>query len=142
MQRQNNQARLASDRLTLAHRSPNLRDARKESENAARGLASIQQLHSPPRLNVKRLRGIRQMPNRQFKQFPLGSKHWTVIKVSRYRRRIERGRHNNDAYLRPHALETLQKRQRKIAVKVTFVEFVEDDRVDAFESRICQQTAG
>jgi hypothetical protein len=82
------------------------------------------------------------MPNRQFKQLPLGSKDWTFIKVSRYRRRIERGRHYNDAYLRPGALETLQKCQRKIAVKVAFVEFVKDDRVDAFESWICQQTAG
>jgi hypothetical protein len=39
-------------------------------------------------------------------------------------------------------LETLQKCQRKIAIKVAFVEFVKDDRVDAFESWICQQTAG
>jgi hypothetical protein len=82
------------------------------------------------------------MPNRQFKQLPLGSKDWTVIQVSRYRRRIERGRHYNNAYLRPRALETLQKCERKITVKVAFVEFVKDDRVDALESRICQQTAG
>src|ERR1700755_2084656 len=100
MQGQNKQAHLASDRFTLAHRSPNLRDARKESENTAGGLAGIQQLHGLPRLNVKRLRRIRQMPNQQFKQLSLGSKDWTVIKVSRYRRRIERARHNNDAYLR------------------------------------------
>jgi hypothetical protein len=82
------------------------------------------------------------MPNRQFKQLSLGSKDWTVIKVSRYPHCVERGRHYNDAYLRPGALETLQKCQRKIAVKVAFVEFVKDDRVDAFESWICQQTAG
>ena len=77
------------------------------------------------------------MPNRQFKQLPLGSKNWTVIKVSRYRSRIESGRHYNDAYLWPSTLKTFQKRQRKIAVKVAFVEFVKNDRVDAFESWIC-----
>ena len=39
-------------------------------------------------------------------------------------------------------MEALQKCQRKIAVQVALVELVEDDRVDAPEGWICQQTAG
>ncbi len=35
MKGQYKQARSASDRFTLSHRSPNLCDARKESENTA-----------------------------------------------------------------------------------------------------------
>jgi len=70
-------------------------------------------------LDVKRLRRIGQMPNRQFKQLPLGSKDWTVIKVSRYRRRIECGRHYNDAYLRPDALKTLERYKPELFAEVS-----------------------
>jgi hypothetical protein len=142
MQGQNKQTRLASDRFALAHRSPDLNDPRKENQDTAGVLHGVQQFHSLPRLNMKRLGGVRQMPDRQLKQLSLRPKDRTIFKVSSYRRRIERGRHHNDAYLRPAALETLQECERKIAVQVALLEFVEDNRIDALESWIDQEPAG
>jgi hypothetical protein len=142
MQGQNKQTRLASDRLALAHGSPDLGDPRKENQDTTGVLPRTQQFHSLPRLNMKRLGGVRQMPDRQFKQLSLRSKDRTIFEISSYRRRIERGRHHDDAHLRPGALETLQECQREIAVQVALVEFVEDNRVDALEGWIGQEPAG
>src|ERR1700704_399455 len=133
MQGQNKQTRLTSDRFALARRSPDLGDTRKENQDTAGVLPRIQQFHSLPCLNMKRLGRGRQMADRQLKQLSLRSKDRTIFKISSYRRRIERGRHHDDAYLRPDALETLQECQCKIAVEVALVEFVEDNRVDALE---------
>ncbi|MDX6458066.1 MAG: hypothetical protein QOE55_1763 [Acidobacteriaceae bacterium] len=55
MQGQNKQTRLASDRLALAHGSPDLGDPRKENQDTAGVLPGIQQFDSLPRLNMKRL---------------------------------------------------------------------------------------
>ncbi|MDX6462832.1 MAG: hypothetical protein QOE55_6529 [Acidobacteriaceae bacterium] len=142
MHGQDKQARLASDRFALAHGSPDLGDARKENQDTAGVLPGIQQFHSLPHLNMKWLGRVRQMPDRQLKQLSLRSKDRTIFKVSSYRRGIERGRHHDDAYLRPGALETLQECQRKIAVQVAFVEFVEDNRVDALQGWIDQEPTG
>jgi hypothetical protein len=136
MQGKDQQTRLASDRFALTHGSADLGDARKENQDTAGVLPGIQQFHSVPHLNMKRLGGVRQMLDRQLKHLSLRPKDGTIFKVSSYRRRIERGRHHDDAYLRPGALETLQECQRKIAVQVTLVEFVEDNRVDALEGWI------
>src|SRR5258705_1173960 len=116
MQGQNKQTRLASDRFALAYRSPDLGDPRKENQDTTGVLPRTQQFHSLPRLNMKRLGGVRQMPDRQLKQLSLRPKDRTIFKVSSYRRRIKCGRHHNDADLRPGALETRQEFQRKIPV--------------------------
>jgi hypothetical protein len=142
MQGQNHQTRLASDCFTLAHRSPYLGDARKESQDTAGVLPGIQEFYGLSRLNLKGLRGVRQMPDRQRKPLSLRSKDRTTFKVSSYRRRIERGRHHDNPNLPSRALEPLQEYQRKITVQVSLVELVENDRIDSPEGWICKQTAG
>jgi len=78
------------------------------------------------------------MPDRQFKQLSPRSKDRTV-QGNALRPRIAGGRHYNDAYLRSGALETLRA-QREITVKASFVKFVKDDRIDAFESWVGSKT--
>src|ERR1700750_1026657 len=105
-------------------------------------LLGVHQLHSLPDLSVKRLGGIRQMPDRQRILPSFRSDHGAVLKVSSYRRRIERSRHHDDSNLWPSVLEAFQECEGKVAVEVSLVEFVENNRVDTLERRIGQQTAG
>jgi hypothetical protein len=142
MQGQDKQSILAGDRFALAHRPPDLRYAGQESKDIAGMLLGVQQLHSLPDLNVERLGGVRKMPDRQRILPSFRSDHGAVLKVSSYRRRVERSRHHDDANLWPSVLEALQECEGKVAVEVTFVEFVEDNRVDTLERLIGQQTAG
>src|SRR3981081_2815303 len=86
MQGQDKQTGLASDRFALAHRSPDLGDAREENQDTAGVLPGIQQFHSLPHLNMKQLGGVRQMSDRQLKQLSLRSKDRPIFKVSSYRR--------------------------------------------------------
>jgi hypothetical protein len=83
------------------------------------------------------------MPDRQRELPSLRSDHGAVFKVSSYRRCIERRRHHHhDTNLWPSVLKAFQECERKVAVQVTLVEFVEDNCVDTLERRMGQQTAG
>src|ERR1700733_2198004 len=142
MQRQDKQTHLASDRVALTHRSPDLCGPRQKSQDIAGVLFRIQQFHSLPYLNVKQFGRVRQMLDRHFKYSSLRPKNRTVSEISGYRCRIKRSRHHDDPYLRPCTLKVLQERQRKIALQMTLVEFVKDNRINTLEHWIGQQPAG
>ena len=82
------------------------------------------------------------MPDRQREQPSFGANDRAVVEEACDGRRVERGRHHNDAKLRPSALKALQQRESEIAVEVAFVELVEHDGVDALEHWVSEKAAG
>ena len=63
-------------------------------------------------------------------------------KIFRNRLGLKSRRHNHDSQLRPCPLQSLQQRQRKIALQMAFVKLVEHNSVDTPQHRIRKQAPG
>ena len=81
------------------------------------------------------------MLNREIKQLSFRTNDRTAIEISRHRLGIESRRHHYDEQIGARLLQAFEQGQRKIALEVALVEFIEDDRVDAFQVGIRKQPA-
>ena len=64
-----------------------------------------------------------------------------IAEVTCDRSGVERRGHDDEAEIGTSLLQALEQREGEVALEVTLVELVEDDRVDAFEGWIAEQAA-
>ena len=82
------------------------------------------------------------MSDREIEEAAFGAKDGAAAQIARDGRGVERGRHHDEAQIRPRGgLQAAEQGERQVAFQMALVELVEHHGVDAGELRIGDQAA-